>query len=156
MLGISATLCPLMSVSTISSSPLALKYSWIIEKKNPPQLLSPYLTYFSFTHNYSRVIYSQDIHIPDLQWHWWLVDDTVVGADDLAWSMEQLILKVSVFSLGPRYRSIPQASCCCQYWSEHLNESLNSGGTSSDQHHCQALTQAFSMWVKHQHGAPSA
>lgn len=132
------------------------------KKGKSPWLSFPYLTYFPFIHNYSRVIFSQDIHIPDLQWHWWFVGDIIAGAEQhhFAWSMKQisvLFLNVSMSSLGPRYCSIPQASCCCMCWSEYLNESLNSSSSaSSDQHRCQALSQASSMWVKHRHWAPSA
>lgn len=83
MLGISTALCPLMSVSSISSSPLALKDSWVIEKKNLLGSFFPYLAHSSFIHNYSRVIYSQDIRIPDLRWHRHFVGDTQVGQSSM-------------------------------------------------------------------------
>lgn len=152
MLGISAALCPLMSVSSISSSPLALKDSWVIEKKIswalfflilltlPLSIITPGSSILrTFV---SLICGDTGILLVTLKW------------GRAAWFCLELgaaFLEVSVFSVCPRYRSILQASCCCKYWSECLNESLNSSSsTSSDQHHCQALSQAFRMWVNYQ------
>lgn len=125
MLGISAALCPLMSVSSISSSPLALKDSWVIEKKNLLGSFFPYLAHSSFIHNYSRVIYSQDIRIPDLRWHRHFVGDTQVGAEQhgFAWSSEQLFWKcqysLSVQDTAPSCRQAVAASTGASAWMNH-------------------------------------
>lgn len=91
-----------------SSSPFALKYSWVIENNTffPSALI--FLSYLLSTIAL-QAIYLQNGLIPDLQWHLWFIGDTLVG-EEHAFCQELLIMKVKEFSHEPRHCSIPQAS----------------------------------------------
>lgn len=104
------------------------------KKKNiSPQLLFPYLTYFSFIHNYCRVIYSQDIHIPDLKWHWWFVGDTEQISMILPGARSCFFESVSALSRS-KILLHPTSKLLLQV----LEARAWTSSSSSDQRHCQA------------------